>query len=411
MVKQSAFWFDTCPTRRNVASGIVKNVDILIIGGGVVGMTLLHRLIISGFTNTYLVEESTVGFHASGRSSGQLVMRAFQNFVDMDPDIAKEYVRFMAENNSKFRTGLRMVRFDTDMREVGGLRLAIDDDELDTLTREAAFLKEEVEIECPILSQKEVDTMLPGSNFKGGIYVPNEITFNPYKVVNGLMGLVEQKGVRVITNSQVESVTPGREDKWQVSIRHKGTILARHIVYCTNAYSPELLPELSDIITPVRAQMLATDHLPDATIRALPQMSIMCNHGREYFRVYGGRLLVGGMRHAIRGHQENIVHDGDISPAVHQKLQQFVVDRLPFVEKRFTHMWSGIMAMTEDHLPLIGPIPDKPNQYICAGFNGYGFSHALLGGIIIKDYIQSGVSETPGARIFDPARLMRDADV
>lgn len=111
------------------------------------------------------------------------------------------------------------------------------------------------------------------------------------------------------------------------------------------------------------------------------------------------------MRHAVRGRQEGLVYDGETSQAVYDRLRGFVVDHLPFIKTNFTHTWSGIMCATSDRLPLIGAVPGKPNQFIMAGFNGYGFSHTLMGSMIIRDYILSGGSQLPGTTIFDPARL------
>jgi glycine/D-amino acid oxidase-like deaminating enzyme len=153
--------------------------------------------------------------------------------------------------------------------------------------------------------------------------------------------------------------------------------------------------------------MVATDYLSDSVLSVLPSMSVMCNHGSEYFRLYGGRLLVGGMRHAVRGQQEGLIYDAETSPSVYDNLRAFVAEFLPFISTNFTHSWSGIMCHTKDGLPLVGPIPGKPNQYVMAGFNGYGFSHALTSGMIIRDYIKSGSSKLPGTKIFNPARLSR----
>lgn len=405
MVRQSNYWFETCPTRRNVVAGIMKNVDVLIIGGGIAGMSLLFRLLNSKMKDVYLVEEASAAFHASGRSSGQLVMRGYKNFTDMQPGIAEEYIKFLGENNKRMLYGLRNVGFETDLCESAGLRLAVDDEEMEVLMGEADFISSQRDINVVPLDQQELGSLLPQSNFKGGIFVPNEATFNPYEVVNGLMDLVEKQGVRVLTGTQVDEVKENKDGSLSVSIRHRGTIRAKQVVYCTNAYTPELLPELAACMTPVRGQMAATDVLPDEVLSVLPNMSMMCNHGYEYFRLHGGRLLVGGMRHAVRGHQEGTVYDGETSQAVYDRLRGFVSDHLPFIKTNFTHTWSGIMCSTSDGLPLIGKVPGKENQYIMAGFNGYGFSHALMGSMILRDYLTLGRSDLPGANIFDPARL------
>jgi glycine/D-amino acid oxidase-like deaminating enzyme len=323
----------------------------------------------------------------------------------MPEDVAAEYITFLGESQRKLLSGLRASRLDFDLNDSGGLHLAISDAEMDTLEKEAAFIRKHRDIECPVLDSKEVNNLLPSKSFKGGIFIPTEATFNPYKVINGMVRLIERDGARILTDTQVQEVTR-KDDGFTVSIRHKGVIRAKQIVYCTNAYSSELLPELSSCMVPARGQMLATSRLPETVLSVLPPMSMMCNNGCEYFRVYDDRLLVGGMRHAVRGRQEGILYDGEVSQAVYDRLRKFVGDHLPFVPTSFTHTWSGIMCMTRDGLPLVGPIPNKPNEYIAAGFNGYGYSHALMSSMIIKDYLTKDKSTLPGARIFDPARLV-----
>lgn len=406
MAKHSNYWFGTCPTQHHVTSGLVRNVDVLIIGGGIAGISLLYKLIQSGITSTYLVEESTVGYHASGRSSGQLMLRGAQLFSSMPEEDGIEYLKFISDNNKRFLHGLRNVSFDTGLRDTGGLRLATTEKEFALLKEEAAFIKQHGGLDCPLLSQDEVLSLIPKSNFLGAMFVPTESTFNPYKVVNGLRELVERKGPRVLTGCQVTEVTRTKGDSFSVSIRHRGVIKAKKVVYCNNAYASELLPELSKNMMGFRGQMIATDFLEDDLIRLLPQMSMTCNDCNEYWRLHGGRLLVGGMRHAVRGSQNGILDDGEVSPAVYDRLRNFVNVSLPMVaDVKFTHTWSGIMCATSDKLPLVGALPNRPDEFILAGFNGYGYGHALNGSMIIKDLINNGNSSHPGVRLFDPGRF------
>jgi len=408
MVNNSNYWFGTCPTRHRVASGLVRNADVLIIGGGIAGMSLLYNLVNAGITNTYLIEESTVASHASGRSSGQLMLRGFKLFHEYGDEVGAEYLQFVLENNRRFRKGLNADGFDTDVRDAGGLRLATTEKELEKLTLESEFIEKHARLNCPVLNLDEIRGVLPQTGFVGGMFVPVESTFNPYKVVNGLRELIERKGSRVLTDCQVSSIT-NTDKGLAVSIRHKGIIRAKKVVYCTNAYTPELVPELSETMSPYRGQMLATDYLENSVAQVLPAMSMTCNNGSEYFRLHNGRLLVGGMRHAVRGQQAGIIDDGEISPSVFDKLRDFVSEALPFVQDvKFTHTWSGIMCATPDGLPLIGAIPGRENEYILGGFNGYGYGHALQGSMIVRDLIKTGSSVRPGVELFNPGRFRND---
>jgi len=406
MANHQNFWFGTCPTKHIVSSGLVRNADVLIIGGGIAGISLLYQLLIGGISNTYLVEESTVASRASGRSSGQLMFRGAKLFSEMPEEDGIEYLKCIAENNRRFLHGFRNVGFDTDLKNNGGLRLAIDDAELEKLKLESSFILKHINIDCPILSKQEIQNLLPGSNFVGGMFVPNESTFNPYKLVNGLRELIEQKGSRVLTDAQVTQVVPNADGTLSVSIRHKGIIRAKKVVYCTNAYTSELLPEFTDKAVSFRGQMIATEVLPEIIMQLIPNMSMTCNDCNEYFRVHNDRLLVGGMRQSIRGQQTGIINDGEISPVIYDKLRSFINEAMPFLkDTKFNYTWSGIMCSTLDGMPIVGPLLNRPNEYVLAGFNGYGFSHALCGSMIIKDFILKGSSQLHGARLFDPSRF------
>lgn len=407
MVNHRNYWFQTCPTKQTVSSGIVRNADVLIIGGGIAGVTMLHQLLMSGISNVYLVEESSIGFHASGRNGGQLMLRGSNLFHELPEEDGVEYLKFISENNKRFLNGLRNVSFDTELRDSGGIRFAIDEEEMEILEREANFIRENGGIDCPLLTQKDTTNILPQSNFSGGMFVPNEVNFNPYKIVNGLRELVEKKGSRILTGCQVVSVT--EDDRGlAVSIRHKGTIRAKKVVYCTNGYTTELLPQLKSFMTPCRGQMIATDYLPAHLINVVPTMTMTCNNSHEYFRLHQGRILAGGKRQSVRAHQRNIINDGEMSPGVYDRLRIFIGEAMPFIKDiKITHSWSGIMSETADGLPLIGLVPGKRNEYILAGFNGYGYSHALQGSMIVKDLIRMGHSKSPGVRLFDPARILK----
>jgi len=410
-MKHSNYWFETCPTKCHNGVGFVKNVDVLVIGGGIAGISTLFHLVRGGVTNAYLLEEATVGYHASGRASGQLMLRGHELFVELAERLgegaAEEYLRFSALNIRKFTSALTRTKFDTDLVQGGGLRLATTPEELELLRRESAFINDlakETGVKCIDLTEAEVRSLLPSKGFLGGIYLPCEATVNPYKIVNGTRDLLETSGARVLTNSCVESVDRNDDGSLSVSIRHKGVINAKKVVYCMNAYSSGLLPELKDKFTPCRGQMVATDILPKSAIEALPTMSVSCNNGSDYFRTHGGRLLFGGQRQNVRGQQEGIIYDGEISQTVFKRQKEFLQNHLPFIDAKFTHVWSGIMCLTEDRMPLVGELPGRENEFIAAGFNGYGVSHAFTAGMIVRDKILKGESLLPGAALFDPKR-------
>jgi gamma-glutamylputrescine oxidase len=406
MSRNYNLWFETYPNQKDIAPGLVKNVDILVIGGGLAGITLLYHLINSGMINTYLIEESTIGFHATGRSHGQLLLRGNKLFSDLPKTIATDYFDFIRENNKNFLHGLRHMPFDTDLKDTGGLRLASSEEEFARLEKESKFISTYGNIDCPMIGKKELSSIVYSDKFFGGMFMPNEVTFNPYKVVLGLKELIEKHGSHIFVNTQAESIVRNDDNTFTVSIRHRGTIKTKKIVYCTGAYINNLVPRLSKIVTPFRGQMIATEALSQELLQALPTMSLTCNNANEYIRLYNSRLLVGGMRHAVRGQQENIIYDGEISPSIYEKLRSFITDTFPsLINTKFTHTWSSIMCNTPDGLPLIGPFSDSPNEFIMTGFDAFGFSHIILGSEMIKNYINGKTQTYKAAELFKMERF------
>lgn len=413
MAKHQNYWFDSGPPSMAVRSGIVRNADVLIIGGGVAGLLTLWQFLRSKADNTYLLEESVPGYRASGRSSGQLMMRGFRSFADIHHSVSeaasRDYIDFIAANNEIFRGVIADNQISCDMRESGGLRLAIDEEELAAIQEECDLITAaNVGVTPLMLSKQEVENLVYSKRFAGAMYVPEESTFNPFMLTSQMAHKLNASGRRILNNCSVESVEAQDDGTFRVTVRNKGVIRAKNVVYCTNAYTPKLLPEFDDYMTPFRGQMIGSTVLQDNVQQVMPQMSMTCNYGREYFRTHKGRMLMGGMRHKVRGFQRDTVFDGEASQAVGRHLREFMGETFPYIKDAPDYVWTGIMSETSDGLPFVGAVPNKPGEFICAGFNGYGFSHALLAGCITRDLVLDGESKVPCTDMFDPARVLQN---
>lgn len=411
MAKHQNYWFESYDAVEKVRSGIIKNADVLIIGGGISGLLMLWQMLKAKVDNVYLLDASQPGFRCSGRSSGQLMLRGYRSFADIYHSLGdtatKEYIDFISANNEILRTVIVDSQLQCDLRESGGLRLAIDEKELEALEEEATIIEDAgVGVTPVMLTKAEVEKLIYSQRFVGGMYIANEATFNPYMLVNNMATKLNAGGRRIMTGCSVESVTYKEDGAMDVLVRDKGIIRTKKVVYCTNAYTPRLLPEFAEFMIPVRGQMIASNVLPLEIQKAMPQMSMSCNYGREYFRVHKDRLLMGGMRHKVRGHQRDIMFDGEASRAVGQHLREFMTQAFPYIQDGPTHTWTGIMSETKDGFPLVGPVPSKPGQFISAGFNGYGFSHALLSAYAIRDFVLESEAILPAVTLFDPARAI-----
>jgi glycine/D-amino acid oxidase-like deaminating enzyme len=313
-----------------------------------------------------------------------------------------DYIAFVKSNNDRLLNGLANVDFQSDLCLAGGLHLARDDDEFEILRQEARIIHKATGRVCPVLNREEVQAFLADTNFSGGFFIPCESTLNPYKVVNGLYDMIEaHHGLRTFTGSQVESIRYNADGTLRVNIRRRGSINAKRVVYCTGAYTPSLLPEFTDVIKPVRVSSAITESLPFQERENLTSMSIIVGNNDVHIRTHEDRLLVSGLQE-----EPNRILDGEINQASYDKLRYFTARYFPFLSVDFECAWSRVFATTPDGLPLIGPIPDRPNQYIMAGFNDRSLQHAVLGSIIIYDYITSDSSSVLASDMFLPSRFV-----
>lgn len=403
LAQHNNYWFDTYTPKNRISSGLIKSADAIVIGGGIAGLSTASALVAGGMKNVYIVEESDVAYRASGRSSGQMMLRGSMSFTDCNKKLGwkatEEYIKFVHLNNRLVKRAFDHQEQETDFQYTGGLRLAMDLKELHDIEDEVELIrKADISTQPEMLSRKHVKSLMGSGRFVGGTFISHEAILNPYRMANMI---ANQLGNVIFTNSSVESVERV-DDKLLVSIKDKGVIKSSFVVYCTNAYTPRLLPELAENLTSLRGQMISTTALPESS---LPNMSISCDYGHQYFRLHNKKLLLGGMRHEVRGQQANITADGEFSQAVYSKLRSFLSETFPEIECKIESTWTGTMCATSDNLPLIGPVPGRPGEFINAGFNGYGYSQVFLGGMIIKDYIKNNKTSIVGASLFNPDRV------
>lgn len=167
------------------------------------------------------------------------------------------------------------------------------------------------------------------------------------------------------THTRVEHV-----DNNNTVYTSRGPIRARRVAFCTNAWTPHVLPELKPVLKPVRNQVTSSTKSAHKL-----EYVVSANYGYQYLSCRpNGDLIMGGMRDIVPSKQEYEDDDSSLNTAVSQALNTFMRDVLEApVEKE----WVGVMGFTRDRLPLVGHLADISSrgvhgQYVAAGFTGHG---------------------------------------
>jgi gamma-glutamylputrescine oxidase len=158
-------------------------------------------------------------------------------------------------------------------------------------------------------------------------------------------------------------------------------VSADHVVVATDGYTHELLPELDEVITPARAQMIATAPLPERHFDHV----IASREGWDYWQqTSDGRLLMGGQRDLEL--ENEFTRDDEPSDAIQERIERFARTLFPDLPP-VTHRWAGSMGFTPDWMPLVGELPGRPGVSVSLGYSGHGNVLALACGEAVAQAI------------------------
>lgn len=349
--------------------------DVAIVGGGVIGTATawaLRRL--DPGLRVAILEAERLAHGASGRNAGFLLLGTASDYASAveqyGRDAARRIWAFTAE---AFRLAAEVGEAeDVGFVRTGSVIASADAPEADRLHRAHRLLAED-DVQTAFLTGGEADRQIGGVGFSGALVVPEGGAIDPARLVRALARL---SGAEVHENWRVAHVE-SEAGRVRLGAEGGGEVVADRVLVATNAYLPRLLPGLSPVVRPVRAQMLATAPAPPTL--AAPVYS---HEGYFYVRQRAdGRVLLGGARHLHR--DAEVGYEDATTEALQASLADYLATHFPSlagvpVERR----WSGTMGFSPDGLPILGAVPGVPGAQFAAGFTGHGMGYALRFGLL-----------------------------
>lgn len=342
------FW---APPPEKYPGSLPDKADVLIIGGGIAGTSLLHHLTLRRI-DAVLLERHHLAWGASGRNAGFLLAGVAASYAEAvrvyGRERAREVWELTGENHDRMVEAARGQ--DVGHRRLGSAVLAADEVERALLVESEQLLREDG-------FEARWD--------RSRLINPRDGEIDPSAMVAALARQAKAGAIR--EGVDVTAITPRRADV-EVQAGEQSCV-AGVVVLATNAYTSQLAPGVK--IRPTRAQMLAT--APES--KSIAEMPVYSNFGYRYWRqLPAGEVLLGGWRDtSLEG--ENTLEDA-ITPEIQARLDNAATER--GVTAAVTHRWSGTMGFTENGLPLAGRLDGMPTVYVCAGFNGHGMGFAFM---------------------------------
>jgi glycine/D-amino acid oxidase-like deaminating enzyme len=382
--------------------------DVVVVGGGLVGVSIALRLAEDGRAPV-VVDREGVAAGASGRNGGLLLPGTAEPYPALVARWSRPTARALWEQAEW--GARRLVERIEDLgsacawRPEGALHVAASVAEA-AMLREAMALLAADGFPARWMEPGELAAWAPAARpgqLQGALVHPGGGPLHSGRLVTGLAAEAARRGACFVDEANVTAL---RGTSAGVVVETEaGAISADAVVVANNAWAGRLLPELADLITPVRGQVLASAPIAPGAIRGAWSL----NEGYEYFQqLPDGRLVLGGMRWTAAGMEVGIDRP-NVNPSIQRRLEEWFELVFPTVGPlEVERRWAGIMAWTPDRLPFIGPLGASGRLWLAAAFNGHGLPFAQLAAEIVG----AGLAGRPPPEHSDllaPARLLRAA--
>jgi gamma-glutamylputrescine oxidase len=375
-VETTPFWL--AESKPAVPRRDFERVDVAIIGAGITGCSCASALARAG-RSVRVYDARGVGEGASGRNGGFALRGAAARY-----DVARETYGQEAARELWLRTegtldGLASVAGDA-FRRVGSLRLAADAEERVEIRGEYEALREDG-FAAEWREESELTHLRP--RFRGAIFHPPDGAVQPARVVQALATRAADAGVSFVEQHRVTSLDE---------------LDAEQVVIATDGSGRGLLPELDEALWPARGQVIATAPLAER----LFECPHYARQGFDYWQqLPDDRIVLGGFRDFSI--LTEMTDEETTTESIQEALDAFLVELLGDMPE-VTHRWAGIFGLTQDLLPLVGPVPGHDGVWVAAGYSGHGNVFGLLCGELVATALLGG--SDPLLELFTPARLV-----
>jgi glycine oxidase len=350
--------------------------DVLIIGGGVIGLSLAYELSRHG-RRVRVVDRAAPGQESSWAGAGILppaVMRGqghpFEQLTGLSHALHRQWATRLREE-----TGL-----DTGYTRCGGLYLAHDEAEADEL-RQIARSQAECGVEAMWLSPAEVgerEPLLCRERLTGACLFPDECQLRNPRHVKALLVACGNQGVQIQGGTPIDDFLV-RHGRIEAALVGDEKLHAEQYCIASGAWSRSILVRLGQQppIKPIRGQ-IALLSAPQRVLRHV------INDGHRYFVPrLDGRILVGST-------EEDVGFDKRTTAAVIGDLLEFAIATVPaLADHTVERTWAGLRPGNADGLPYLGRIPDLENAFIAAGHYRHGL-HLSTGTAVVMSELMGG---------------------
>ena len=369
----------------------------VVIGGGVVGASVLYHLAKFGWTDVALIEREVLtagsswhaagGFHALNADPNIAALQAYT--IDLLSEVEKESGQ------------------DIGMHMPGGISIASAPERWEWLKASYRVFQtmgiddvhligvDEIRKRCPILNTEGI---------LGGLYAEREGHIDPSGVVHAYAKAARLRGSEIIEHNRVVELRHRPDGHWDV-VTEKGTIIAEHVVNAGGLWAKQVgrMAGVDLPVSPMEHHYLLTETIPEVQALDCELPLVVDLEGFTYMRQEQKGLLLGiyeidhkhwNMDGAPWDYGIELIQE-DIGRIADELARGF--SRYPCLETTGIKRWvNGAFTFSPDGNPLVGPVRGVPNYWVACGVMA-GF---LQGGGVGKSLAEWMIHGEPEADVF-----------
>ncbi len=353
--------------------------DTLIVGGGVIGLSVARELAKRGVRRIGLIERAKVGREASFAAAGLLAPNVE---TASDPDLnllCSESCRMFPQLSREL---IEETGCDIELQTDGTIFAAFnEDDSIHIQTRLAELLA--ANIRSHYLTTGDIRKIEPkiAANVCDGIYFPDDWQVENRKLLLALEKSVRSHGVEIIEDTAVGALAVERGRAIGV-VSDNGIEVAGKVVLATGAWTAFIKTDpglIGEMVRPIKGQMISYQGQPREF-----QHVIYTRRGYLVPRL-DGRLLLGAT-------VEDVGFDLELTPEAASEMAALAAEIAPALAgESITEHWAGLRPFATGGRPLIGPIPGVDGAFLATGHHRNGILLAPITAKMLADIIVDGV--------------------
>lgn len=370
-----------------------SHARVVVVGGGVMGASLLYHLTKEGWSDVVLVEKgeltSGMTWHAAAfipHFIGSLGMARVHRYA------SELYQRLEAETGQA-----------TGFHDCGTIRFAFNQDEVDWYHRASGILRA-AGTECHFVTPAEIKELHPLLDTKDiilGLYTPGDGHTDPAGSTMAMAAGARQGGAEIYLRNRVTDIAPRSDGSWDV-ITEQGTIVAEHVVNAAGCFAPQVaaMVGLKVPVVSIVHHYLVTENLDAVAALDKEPPTVRDAYSSCYYRQEQQGLIIGPyeMEGAEAWGLDGIDWASDrelLQPDLDRLMTclERTAERIPaFADAGIKQVVCGPMTHAPDAGILIGPAGGLRNFWNCCG-SSVGITQGPGAGKYLAQWMVHGQAE------------------